>query len=60
LSKSGALAQLIVSGTEPLVPMPSAAVVLEELESQGVLLKGDRLSDDTASCMSEVLNALRG
>jgi hypothetical protein len=59
LSKSGTLAQLIVSGTEPGVPMPSAAVVLEKLESAGVLLKGDPLSDDTASCMAEVLKSLR-
>ena len=59
LSSSGTLAQLIVSGTEPSAPLPSAAVVLEELESEGVLLKGDQLTDDTASCMTEVLNALR-
>jgi hypothetical protein len=59
LSNSGTLAQLIVSGTEPSVPMPSAAVVLEQLESEGVLLKGDQLSDDTASCMTEVLKTLR-
>jgi hypothetical protein len=59
LSKSGTLAQLIVSGTEPGVPMPSAAVVLEKLESAGVLLKGDPLSDDTASCMTEVLKSLQ-
>ena len=39
--------------------MPSAAVVLEELESEGVLLKGDQLSDDTKSCMTEVLKTLR-
>jgi hypothetical protein len=59
LSKSGTLAQLIVSDTEPSVPMPPAAVVLEKLESEGVLLKGDQLSDDTASCMAEVLKTLR-
>jgi hypothetical protein len=59
LSKSGTLAQLIVSGTEPDVPMPSAAVVLEKLESEGVLLKDDQLSDDTASCMTDVLKSLR-
>jgi len=59
LSSSGTLAQLIVSGTEPSAPMPSAAVVLEELESEGVLLKGDQLTDDIASCVTEVLNALR-
>ena len=59
LSKSGTLAQLIISGTDPGVPMPSAAVVLEKLETEGVLLKGDQLSDDTASCMTEVLKTLR-
>jgi hypothetical protein len=59
LSSSGTLAQLIVSGTEPNVTMPSAAVVLHELESEGVLLKGDQLNDDTASCMTEVLKALQ-
>ena len=59
LGRSGTLAQLIVSNTEPDVPMPSAAVVLEKLESEGVLLKGDQLSDDTASCMTEVLKTLR-
>jgi hypothetical protein len=59
LSNSGALAQLIVSGTEPNVSMPSAAVVLEKLEGEGVLLKGDQLNDDAASCMSEVLKTLR-
>ena len=59
LSSSGPLAQLIVSDTEPGIPLPSAAVVLEKLESEGVLLKGDQLSEDTASCMSEVLNTLR-
>jgi hypothetical protein len=59
LGSSGPLAQLIVSGTEPDVPMPSAAVVLEKLESEGVLLKGDQLSDDTTSCMTEVLKTLR-
>jgi len=59
LGNSGTLAQLIVSGNEPGVPMPSAAVVLEKLESEGVLLKGDQLSDDTTSCMTEVLMTLR-
>jgi hypothetical protein len=39
--------------------MPSAAVVLEKLESEGVLLKDDQLSDDTASCMTDVLKSLR-
>lgn len=59
LGSSSTLAQLIVSGAEPGVPMPSAAVVLERLESEGVLLKGDQLSDNTKSCMTEVLQALR-
>jgi hypothetical protein len=59
LSNSGTLAQLIVSDTEPRVAMPSAAVVLEKLESEGILLKGDQLSDDTASCMTEALKTLR-
>lgn len=59
LGSSGPLAQLIVSNNEPDVPMPSAAVVLEKLESAGVLLKGDQLSDSTASCMTEVLQTLR-
>jgi hypothetical protein len=59
LGNSGTLARLIVSGTEPGVPMPSAAAVLEELESERVLLKGDQLSDNTASCMNDVLETLR-
>jgi hypothetical protein len=59
LSRTGTLAQLIVSDTDPGVPMPSAAVVFQELESAGVLLKGDQLNDDTASCMAEVLKALQ-
>jgi hypothetical protein len=59
LGSSSTLARLIVSGTEHDVPMPSAAVVLERLESDGVLLKGDQLSDNTKSCMIEVLQALR-
>jgi hypothetical protein len=59
LSRTGALAQLIVAGTEPGVPMPSAAEVLEKLEDEGVLLKGERLSEDTAACMAEVLKLLR-
>ena len=59
LGSSGTLAQLIVSGAEPGVPMPSAAAVLEKLESEGVLLKGDQLSDDTTACMTEILNTLR-
>jgi hypothetical protein len=59
LGRTSALAQLIVSGVEPDVPMPSAAVVLERLESEGVLLTGDQLSNDTKSCMTEVLETLR-
>jgi hypothetical protein len=59
LGNSGTLAQLIASHAEPGVSMPPAAVVLEKLESEGVLLKGDQLSDDTAACMTEVLNTLR-
>jgi hypothetical protein len=59
LGNSGALAQLIISSAGPGVPMPSPAVVLEKLESEGVLLKGDQLSDDTTACMTEILNALR-
>jgi hypothetical protein len=59
LGNSGTLAQLIVSGAEPGVPVPSAAVVLEKLESEGVLLDGDQLSDDTTACMTEILNTLR-
>jgi hypothetical protein len=59
LGSSSTLAQLIVSGTEPGVPMPSAEVVLERLESEGVLLKGDQLSHDTKSRMTEVLQTLR-
>jgi hypothetical protein len=59
LGSSSTLAQLIVSGTEPGVPMPSAAVVLERLESEEVLLKDDQLSDETKSRMNEVLQALR-
>ena len=38
LGSSGALAQLVVSGTEPGVPMPSAAVVLERLESEAIFI----------------------
>ena len=59
LGRSSTLAQLIVSGIEPGAPMPSAAVVLERLESEGVLLTGDQLSTDTKSCMTEVLETLR-
>jgi hypothetical protein len=59
LGSSSTLAQLIISGTEPGDPIPSAAVVLERLESEGVLLKGDQLSDNTKSCMNEVLQTLR-
>ena len=59
LGNSGTLAQLIISSAEPVVPMPSPAVVLEKLESEGVLLKGDQLSDDTTACMTEILNTLR-
>jgi hypothetical protein len=59
LGRSATLAQLIVSGNEPDVPMPPATVVLERLESERVLLKGDQLSDDTKSCMTEVLQTLR-
>jgi hypothetical protein len=39
--------------------MPSAAVVLEKLEGEGFLLKGDQLSDDTTSCMAEVSKTFR-
>jgi hypothetical protein len=39
--------------------MPSAAVVLEKLEGEGGLLKADQLSDDTTSCMTEVLKTFR-
>ena len=59
LGRSGTLAQLIVSDIEPGVPMSSAALVLERLESEGVLLTGDPLSNDTKSCMTEVLETLR-
>src|ERR1035438_860118 len=59
LGNSRTLAQLIVSSAEPGVPMPSPAVVLAKLESEGVLLKGHQLSDDTTACMTEILNALR-
>ena len=59
LGRSGTLAQLIVSGTEPGVSTPSATVVLEKLERERILLKGDQLGDDTASCMTEVLETLR-
>ena len=57
LGSQSTLAQLIVSDTAPGVPMPS--VVLEKLETAGALLKGDKLSEDTASCMNEVLKTLR-
>jgi hypothetical protein len=59
LGRSSTLAQLIVSGSEPGVPMPAAAVVLERLETEGVLLTGDQLCNDTKSCMTEVLEILR-
>ena len=59
LGRSSTLAQLIVSAAEPDAPMPAAAVVLEKLEREGVLLKGDELSDDTALCMNELLKTLR-
>ena len=59
LGNSGTLAQLIISSAEPGVPMPSPAVVLAKLESEGVLLKGHQLSDDTTACMTEILNTLR-
>jgi hypothetical protein len=59
LGNSGTLAQLIVSSAEPGLPMPSAPIVLEKLESEGVLLKDDQLSDDTTACMTEILNTLR-
>jgi hypothetical protein len=59
LGRSSTLAQLIVTGIEPGAPMPPAAVVVERLESEGVLLTGDQLSSDTQSCMTEVLETLR-
>jgi len=59
LGRSSTLAQLIVSAAEPDAPMPAAAVVLEKLEREEILLKGDELRDDTALCMNELLNALR-
>jgi hypothetical protein len=57
--RSSTLAQLIVSAAEPDAPMPAAAVVLEKLEREGVLLKGDELSDDTASYVNELLKTPR-
>ena len=59
LGRSSTLAQLIVSDTEPGMDMPPAAVVLERLEGEGVLLTGDQLSKDTKTCMTEVLENLR-
>ncbi len=58
LGRSSTLAQLILSGAEPEVPMPSSAIVLEILESEGVLLKGDQLSDDTTLRMTELSKTL--
>jgi hypothetical protein len=59
LGVTSTLARLLISGAEPGLNIPSPDALLERLENEGVLLKGEQLSDDTKLCMTEVLAALR-